>query len=109
MAAGYRPATARRARRRARGGGRSRAGGRAVRARRGALRCRTVPARGPALGEKALERRDEGVAARPVDGAGAAKVTVELAPLEEVGEGELLDDRRAQVVALLGGGDGIEE
>src|SRR5687767_14266010 len=64
---------------------------------------------GRAVGEQALEGGDEGVAARAVDGAGAAQVAVELAAFEEVGKGELLHDRGAEVVALLGGGDGVDE
>jgi hypothetical protein len=49
------------------------------------------------------ERGDQPVAASPVDGPRPPQVAVELAALEEVGEGKLLDHRRAEVIALLGG------
>ena len=63
------------------------------------------PGRDPgrlAAGELARERRDQRVAARAVDRAGAAQVAVELAALQEVGQRELLHDRRAEVVGGLG-------
>src|SRR5687767_7071135 len=45
---------------------------------------------GCAVGEQPLEGGDEAVAPRAIDRPGAAQVAVELAPLEEVGKGELL-------------------
>jgi hypothetical protein len=49
------------------------------------------------LREVAPEPVDQGVAPAAVDEAGSAQVTIELAALEEVRQGELLDDRRAEV------------
>jgi hypothetical protein len=49
----------------------------------------------------APERRDQGVAPAAADEQGPAQVTVEFAALGEVGQGDLLDDRRAEVVLRL--------
>jgi hypothetical protein len=55
------------------------------------------------VGQLGGERGNERVAAATVDTTGTAQVAIELAALEEVGKRELLDDRRAEVVALLRG------
>jgi hypothetical protein len=55
----------------------------------------------PRVGEVAPERRDQGVAPAAVDEPGPAQVTVELAAPEEVGQGELLDNGRTEVVLRL--------
>ena len=59
----------------------------------------------PELGQVPPERRQQDVPARPVDRPQPAKVAVELAVGQEIGERELVDGGRPEVGRLLGRGD----
>src|SRR6266542_3940563 len=55
------------------------------------------------------EAAEERIAARAVDRTHPAQVAIELARTHEVGERELLERRRSQVVGHLGAGDPIDQ
>ena len=57
------------------------------------------------LGQPARQRGEQRVAAAPVERAHPAQVAIELAAVQEVGEGELIEDGRAAIGELLGVGD----
>ena len=61
------------------------------------------------LGQVLGQRRQERVAARAIHGTHAPQVAVELAPGEEVGEGQLVQDGGAAVGQQLGLGERLDE
>ena len=60
-------------------------------------------------GQLGAQGGEQGVAPPPVDGAHAPQVAVELAAVEEVGERELVEHRRAAIGEQLGLGDALDE